>query len=110
MKLDAYESDLRWLRYGQEVNFQTATFPGETFRGKVRFIDWTVDERTRTTKIRLNVDNADGRLKPGMLVRARAESTLTAGSDGSVAEIHVAEGELVETGQLLVSIDSGEAS
>ncbi|MEM7234559.1 MAG: efflux RND transporter periplasmic adaptor subunit [Planctomycetota bacterium] len=79
VKLDAYESDLRWLRYGQEVSFQTATFPGETFRGKVRFIDWTVDERTRTTKIRLNVDNADGRLKPGMLVRASAESTLTAG-------------------------------
>ncbi|MBD3335171.1 MAG: HlyD family efflux transporter periplasmic adaptor subunit, partial [Candidatus Eisenbacteria bacterium] len=32
-RLDAYESDLEWIRYGQEVAFTTAAYPGETFTG-----------------------------------------------------------------------------
>ena len=53
--------------------------PGESFAGTVSFIDWVVDHKTRTIKVRLNVDNSSGRLKPGMFVRAEAKSTLTAG-------------------------------
>lgn len=79
VKLDAYESDLRWLRYGQEVSFHAEAYPGQTFAGTVNFIDWTVNHHTRTIKIRVNVDNSDGRLKPGMFVRAEAKSTLTDG-------------------------------
>ena len=79
VQLAAYESDLPWIRYGQEVSFQTEAYPGETFEGKVSFIDWVVDHRTRTINVRLNVDSAAGRLKPGMFVRAEAKSTLTAG-------------------------------
>ncbi len=79
VKLDAYESDLPWLRYGQDVTFETPAYPGETFHGRVTFEDWVVDPNTRTVKVRLNVDNADHRLKPGMFVRAQARSTLAAG-------------------------------
>ena len=79
VKLDAYESDLPWLRYGQEVSFVTEAYPGRDFSGKVRFIDWVVDHHTRTIKVRLNVDNEQGLLKPGMFVRATAESSLVEG-------------------------------
>jgi len=79
VQLDAYESDLPWLSYGQDVTFRTEAYPGRAFMGKVSFIDWVVDSRTRTIKIRLNVENADGQLKPGMFVRAEARSSLTAG-------------------------------
>jgi Cu(I)/Ag(I) efflux system membrane fusion protein len=79
VKLDAYESDLPWLRYGQEVSFRTEAYPGRTFRGTVSFIDWVVDHRTRTIKVRLNVDNTDGSLKPGMFVRGEAKATLAEG-------------------------------
>jgi len=75
VKLDAYESDLPWLRYGQKVSFQTEAYPGEEFEGSVTFIDWVVDDRTRTTKVRLIVKNEGGRLKPGMFVRAEAYSS-----------------------------------
>ena len=37
--LDAYESDLKWLRYGQEVEFATEAYPGEMFKGQISFID-----------------------------------------------------------------------
>ena len=32
VKLDAYESDLAWLHYGQEVEFRTEAYPGEVFK------------------------------------------------------------------------------
>ena len=79
VKLDAYESDLQWLRYGQAVEFTTVAYPGETFVGAVTFIDPALDPRTRTAKVRVNVSNADGRLKPEMFVKAVAWAEIAAG-------------------------------
>lgn len=67
--LEAYESDLPWLRYGQAVEFTVAGQGDETFRGQVAFLDPTLDPQTRTLSVRVNVDNADGRLRPGVFVR-----------------------------------------
>lgn len=88
VKLDAYESDLPWLRYGQEVSFQSIAFPGETFAGRIAFLDPVLDERSRTVKVRVNVPNDDGQLKPGMFVRATLQARLTA--DGRVADTGLA--------------------
>jgi Cu(I)/Ag(I) efflux system membrane fusion protein len=68
--LEAYESDLPWVETGRQVEFQTEAYPGKSFRGKVVYIDPMVNEKTRTVSVRLEVPNADGSLKPGMLVRA----------------------------------------
>lgn len=67
--LDAYESDIVWLRYGQAVNFSVEAFPGEQFHGRIAFIEPEVDRRTRTVSVRVNIPNTDGRLKPGMFAR-----------------------------------------
>ncbi len=77
IKLDAYESDLVWLRYGQPVLFQVEAYPGETFHGTIAFIDPVLDPMTRTVKVRVNAENRDGRLKPEMFVHAvvRVKST-----------------------------------
>ena len=80
--LDAYESDLSWLRYGQNVAFTVESFPGETFHGKIAFIEPRVDRKTRTISVRVNVPNEEVRLKPGMFIRGLVESRLN--SDGSV--------------------------
>ncbi len=79
VKLDAYESDLEWLRYGQEVEFTTVSYPGRIFKGMISFIDPILDEKTRTVKVRVNVPNPDGMLKPGMFVKAIARSEVAAG-------------------------------
>lgn len=76
-KLDVYESDLPWIRYGQEVTFTAEAHPGEVFRGWISFIAPTLDAKTRTIKVRVNVPNADERLKPEMFVRAIVESRVT---------------------------------
>ncbi len=86
--LDAYESDLAWLRYGQEVEFTTESYPGVIFTGRIAFIDPVLDEKTRTVKVRVNVPNDDLRLKPGMFVRATVRSRLA--SEGRVLDAKLA--------------------
>jgi len=79
VQLDAYESDLPWLRYGQKVEFEVEAVPGRVFEGLVTFISPILDPKTRTVKVRVNADNADLTLKPDMFVRATAFAVLAGG-------------------------------
>jgi len=76
--LDAYESDVAWLRYGQEVEFSTQSYPGDVFKGRIAFIDPALTGKSRVVRVRVNVPNDDLRLKPGMFVRALVRSRLAA--------------------------------
>lgn len=76
--LDAYESDLAVLRNGQAVEFEAEAYPGEPFQGILAFIDPVLNPMTRTVKVRVEVANADGRLKPEMFVRALVRASATA--------------------------------
>ncbi len=82
LSLDAYESDIDYLRENQEVTFTTNTYPGETFVGIITFIDPTLNPRSRTVRARVEVNNEDGRLKPGMFANAIAYSDLEAPDAG----------------------------
>lgn len=75
--LEAYESDLPWLRYAQDVAFSIEAIPGEGFHGRIAFIDPDIDPATRVTQVRVNVKNPGQKLKPGMFARARVESRMT---------------------------------
>ncbi|MCM8786314.1 MAG: efflux RND transporter periplasmic adaptor subunit [Candidatus Omnitrophica bacterium] len=66
VKLDVYEKDLSYINIGQKVNFVTESFPGENFSGKIIFIDPFINEKTRTIKVRIEISNPEGKLKPGM--------------------------------------------
>lgn len=87
--LNAYESDLPWIHYGQQVEFETEAYAGEKFSGRVAFISPVLDEHTRTVKVRINVDNADGRLKPGMFARAVVRTQVA--NKGSVIDPELAD-------------------
>lgn len=86
--LDAYESDLEWLRYGQEVEFTTVSSPGMLFKGTISFISPMLNEKTRTVKVRVNVSNETGKLKPGMFVKALVRSKISGG--GQVMDVSLA--------------------
>ncbi|MDZ4289808.1 MAG: efflux RND transporter periplasmic adaptor subunit [Prosthecobacter sp.] len=81
--LDVYEYELGMIRYGQEVAATTESYPGETFTGRVWFINPTLSEETRTVKVIVSLQNKDRKLKPGMFVSAQVEVPLLA--DGSAA-------------------------
>lgn len=74
LKLDAYESDLSWLRFGQSIAFSVESYPGTDFQGRIAFIEPGIDQKTRTVSVRVNVPNEEGKLKPGMFARAIAHS------------------------------------
>ena len=74
--LDAYESDMMWVRYGQDVSFEVEAYPGKKFHGTISFIDPRLDTKTQTVKLRVNVPNEDGMLKPGMFVSATVKASV----------------------------------
>lgn len=78
VSLSAYESDLTFIRYGQEVRFAAEAWPGSVFTGRISFISPTLDAMTRTVPVRVNVANPDGRLRPEMFVRAEVRARLDA--------------------------------
>lgn len=79
--LEAYESDLNAVQIGQTVEFTAEAFPGAKFTGKIAYIDPMVDNKTRTVRVRLNIDNTDLLLKPGMFVRAVSTTSPAADTD-----------------------------
>ena len=70
IQIDAYESDLPYLRVGQEVEFAIESVPDEVYIGKVDFIDPVLDRKTRTAQVRVEIANRDGQLRPGMFASA----------------------------------------
>ena len=63
---NVFEKDLERVRRGQEVKVSVPAFPGSAFAGRVILISSVVDPETRTVKVRTEVPNPDGRLKPDM--------------------------------------------
>ena len=68
---DVPESSIRMVRKGERVDIELAAYPGEVFHGRVAQIADTVDPETRTIKVRAEVQNLDGRLRPEMFARIR---------------------------------------
>jgi len=71
MKANIYEYEMAWIKIGQEVEVTTPTYPGESFIGRVSFIEPFLDEKTRSVKIRCDIPNHQLKLKPSMYVNAR---------------------------------------
>lgn len=72
--LEAYESDIQAIFIGQQVDFTVESYPGTSFQGEVEYIDPLVNEKSRTVRVRLGVENKGAKLKPGMFVRAVSSS------------------------------------
>jgi Cu(I)/Ag(I) efflux system membrane fusion protein len=61
-----YEQDLPFVRPGVPVEVELDAFPGERFSGEVSFIYPGLSPETRTARVRVELDNPDGRLKADM--------------------------------------------
>jgi rubrerythrin len=61
-----YEQDLPYIQLGQEATMTLSYLPDRRFRGRVTYIYPTVDEKTRTARVRMEFHNPGYFLKPGM--------------------------------------------
>ena len=68
--MDVYEKDIASIAPGQPVVVTSGAYPGETFNGQVTFITPIMDDATRTVKVRVELANLGGHLKPNMFVNA----------------------------------------
>ena len=57
------------LREGLTITAAPDALPGEVFTGRIAQIDTRIDPTTRALEARAEFPNADGRLKPGMLIK-----------------------------------------
>lgn len=81
IQLDAYESDLPLLSLNQSVRVEVEAYPGEDFDGTVTFIEPTLNAQKRTARVRVEVENKDGRLRPGMFAQAIVATESKKGPD-----------------------------
>jgi len=63
---DIYEFELPWLEEQLDAEMTLTYIPGKKFKGKVAYIYPFLDSKTRTIKVRLEFNNENGDLKPGM--------------------------------------------
>ncbi len=68
--LKLYERDVPLVQIGDPVEMSVEAFPNQIFTGSVTFKSFAIDAETRTLDARVEVDNADLRLRPGMFADA----------------------------------------
>lgn len=79
---DLYERDFAAVRIGSQASVTTTAYPGFRADGRVSYIDPQVQQDTRTARVRVEVPNADGRLRLGMYVDVSVQ-----GGSGAVAVV-----------------------
>jgi cobalt-zinc-cadmium efflux system membrane fusion protein len=65
------ENMIRFIQPGERVEIELTAYPNEKFIGRVTQIADTVDAQTRTIKVRAEIENSQGRLRPEMYGRIR---------------------------------------
>jgi membrane fusion protein, multidrug efflux system len=71
LTLDVPESAISRIRAGQTLDFEVAAFGEERFSGTVKYLPAGLREHSRDFVVEAEVNNADGRLRPGMFASAQ---------------------------------------
>ncbi len=90
---EVFERDLQSVQEGSQAHIEVAAYAGEHVMGRVSFVYPTVDQRSRTGRVRLTVPNRDLRLKPGMFATVYFDAQFGAEVPSLPMEAVVATGE-----------------
>ncbi len=83
---DVSEQDVGLVHLGQDATLNIVAYPGKAFSGKVVFLYPTIDTGTRTAKVRIELANPDGLLKPAMFANVELMSIHASGKVLAVPE------------------------
>jgi membrane fusion protein, heavy metal efflux system len=76
LQIDLYEKDLARIKTGMDVRLSVASLPDKSFKGRISYIGDLLDEKTRTIKARVTVDNSGSLLKPGMFATVEIQTAV----------------------------------
>lgn len=97
-----YENEIGLLKQGQLIDVTLPVFPNQIFRGQIAAINPVIDPAKRTARVRIDIPNAKGQLRPGMY--ANVEIKINEG-DGLTIPVQAA----LPTGErMLVFLDRGQ--
>ncbi|HYK90520.1 MAG TPA: efflux RND transporter periplasmic adaptor subunit [Acidobacteriota bacterium] len=68
---DVYENNLAQVRLGDTAEVALNAYPDHPLRGRIGNISKMLDPNTRTAKVRIELDNSSGLMRPGMFATAR---------------------------------------
>ncbi|NNE47711.1 MAG: efflux RND transporter periplasmic adaptor subunit [Rhodothermales bacterium] len=103
LSVEIFENQVAWIRENTSAEVVFTYFPGETFRGRVRFIEPEFSEKTRTLRVKLEVPNPGRRLRAGMFATVTFQPVAARGA------ITVPSLSVLRTGQRnVVVVDLGE--
>ncbi len=112
------EKDVGSLRAGQDVSFVVDAFPGREFRGRVKTIYPSLEEKTRSLQVDAAVPNADKILKPGLFARVTLYTGPTRDTvvvpitallyDNSTTKLFVVEGDRAKERKVRIGRKYGE--
>jgi membrane fusion protein, copper/silver efflux system len=81
---DAYEADIQWIHKNDMVDFTIQALPGESFKGKVTYIDPFVTTASRVAKVRVEIPNSSNRLLPEMFANGVIKAKILNAKDALV--------------------------
>jgi cobalt-zinc-cadmium efflux system membrane fusion protein len=100
-----YEQDVSAARVGAPGVVSLQAYPGRSWKGQVSYVSHTLDPHTRTLDIRVELDNPDGILRPGLFGRI----SLSPEGEGAAPVLVVPESAVQRIdGQTLVFVATGE--
>ena len=70
VEMDVYEHDSSLIKIGQKVELEFTAIPDKRLIGEIDFVNPVLDKKSRTLKVRATIENASGKLKPGMIANA----------------------------------------
>lgn len=88
---DVYENDLSRVSRGANATVIPRALGGEGFPGTVTYAGGVVDPETRTFKVRVEVENESGHLRPGMYATVRIQAPAASSATIVVPEVAVQE-------------------
>lgn len=99
-----FEKDLSKVEMGQQVRLSVEGLPKQEFVGRVKTIGAVVSGENRVIPVQAEIDNSNGRLKPGMFAKIQ----VVTGQSAATA-VMVPQGAVVEAnGKKIVFVQNGE--
>jgi len=105
VQAEVAEQDQGVLRVGQPASVTVDAYPGTVFTGKVSFISPVLNPQTRTVRVRVELSNRDGRLRPAMFASVQLST-----QKSSAAVLAIPASAVIDSGArqvVLVQIASG---